>query len=445
MTADSGPLAAVERELQVLQRQYARRNPESQRAHDRAQRHLPGGSTRSVLLFDPFPLVITQGWEAHVRDLDGHVYDDFVGEFSAGLYGHSDAVIGKTLKAAIGSGLVLSAPNEHEVAFAEALQARFPAVEKIRFCNSGTEANLWALTLARIHTGRSKVMVFRGAYHGSVLKFGDDGGMGNLPFDYVFAPFNDIDATRRLIRQHATELACVIVEPIMGAAGNIPGEPEFLAQLRVVTESHEVLLIFDEVKTSRIGPGGMQGHLGIRPDMTTLGKYLGGGLPFGAFGGRGDVMAALDRRDSPGLAHSGTFNNNVCSMAAGLAGLTKVFTAKRSMAFHAQSEAFRRKLQNMADRRGLCLHFSGLGSLFTVHCSAGPVRHPADVTAFSRAVGRLFHMFCLLNGVAVAHRGDIYQSLPMTATQRQHLYEVTAAFGETYGALLEPPAQLPPV
>jgi glutamate-1-semialdehyde 2,1-aminomutase len=174
---------------------------------------------------------------------------------------------------------------------------------------------------------RTKILVFREAYHGGVLVFTGGGSPINVPFDYVLADFNEVESTAALIRQHGHDLAAVIVEPILGAGGNIPGTAEFLSMLRTETERVGALLVFDEVKTSRCGAGGMQGLTGIRPDLTTLGKYLGGGLSTGAFGGRKEIMARYDHRAEKAFKHAGTFNNNICSMMAVYAALTKVSVA----------------------------------------------------------------------------------------------------------------------
>jgi len=419
-----------------LRRAYVASNPLSERAAIDARRALPGGNTRSVLFYEPFPVTIKSGNGANITDLDGHTYTDFVGEFSAGLYGHSDPVIRQAIVTALDDGIVLAGPNRYEARFAEALQTRFPSMELIRFCNSGTEANILALVAAQNFTGRRRIMVFDGAYHGGVLVFSNGGSPTNVPFEFIVAPYNDCDTAAKLIRVYQADLAAVIVEPILGAGGNLPGTTDFLSTLRQETEAVGALLIFDEVKTSRCGAAGMQGRLGIRPDLTTLGKYLGGGLPTGAFGGRSDVMDLFNPYRPNGLRHAGTFNNNVCTMAAGLAGLTTVFTRERAEIFHVESERLRIGLQRIADTKAVPLQFAGLGSLFTLHLGGSLLRNAADVTPLSRQVGLLFHMFGLLNNIAVAGRGDFYQSLPMTNAHRDNVKSIFELFVSEYGALV---------
>jgi glutamate-1-semialdehyde 2,1-aminomutase len=422
--------------LASTRERYVKSNPKSKAAHEKAKKVFPGGNTRSVLHFDPFPLSMERGEGAELWDIDGHRYSDFVGEFSAGLYGHTNPTIQAAIVEALESGVVLAAPTSLEEKLASALTARIPSLQRLRFCNSGTEANSLAIVTAIAVTGRSKILAFREAYHGGVLVFSGGGSPTNVPFDVELADYNDGEGATALIRKHARQLAAVIVEPILGAAGNIPGSAEFLRALRTESEAAGALLIFDEVKTSRCGPGGIQGEFGITPDLTTLGKYIGGGLPSGAFGGRKDIMDYYDPTRTNGFRHAGTFNNNVCSMAAGLAGLTRVFTPERAADFQKTQEAFRVELNaSMAGRR-VPVKFVGLGSMFTIHFSNGPIRTPKDIPSISRRLGQLFHIECLMRGVLVASRGDIFMGLPVTELHKNALRDAISSFVDCYGELL---------
>ncbi len=219
------------------------------------------------------------------------------------------------------------------------LTARFPSLERVRFCNSGTEANMFAVQTARVMTGRPAVLGFAGCYHGGLLTFTAADNPLNVPIPTVVAPYNDADGTAALIDAHADELAAVIVEPMIGGGGCIPAAPEFLRMLRERTERHGIVLIFDEVMTSRLAPGGLQGEYGITPDLTSLGKYIGGGMTAGAFGGRAELMERYDPRQKRPLQHSGTYNNNVFSLRAGIAGLGEVYTAEAAVALNARGDA----------------------------------------------------------------------------------------------------------
>jgi glutamate-1-semialdehyde 2,1-aminomutase len=428
---------SIDAALASLRDQYANANLQSRLMNEQAQAFLPGGNTRSVLHFDPFPLSMQRGKGAEVWDVDNHHYFDFVGEFSAGLYGHSDSIIKAAIVDGLDTGVVLAAPTRVEGLLASAIAERFPSMERLRFCNSGTEANLLALATSIDVTHRRKILVYREAYHGGVLVFSGSGSRINVPFDFVYADYNDIEGSRAIIAQHADELAAVIVEPILGAAGNIPGSPEFLRTLRTETEGVGAILIFDEIKTSRCGPGGIQGELGIKPDITTLGKYIGGGLSSGAFGGRRDIMERYDPREATGLRHAGTFNNNICSMMAGLAGLTRVFTADRAREFLAINERYRCSLNEELANKDIPMQFTGLGSMFTVHFTEGAVITPRDIPAVSRRIAQIFHMECLLNGVLLASRGDVFISLPTSQHQYDELRRVLRLFVDAYEPMLQ--------
>jgi glutamate-1-semialdehyde 2,1-aminomutase len=308
----------------------------------------------------------------------------------------------------------MGAPTRYERELAAILCERFPSMEQMRFCNSGTEANLMALTSARMETGREKILVFDGAYHGGILKFPDGLSAFNAPFDFIVAQYNDIEATQALIREAGDELAAVIVEPILGAGGNIPGSTEFMEMLRRVTRESGAFLIFDEVKTSRLGPGGVQEMLGIEPDLTTLGKFISGGLPTGAFGGKKEVMACYNPKNKGSWNHAGTFNNNVCSMAAGCAAMGTIYTPQRAARFFDWSEAFRVSLNAMFADKEVPMYCNGMGSIFALHFSEKPVQRKADISAGCLSLRPLLHMELLLDGILVCGRGDLFLSLPMS-------------------------------
>jgi glutamate-1-semialdehyde 2,1-aminomutase len=323
MTAarSQGTLAAA---LDHAMQRYCDRHPRSAERQAHAAKDLPGGSTRSAIYYTPFPLTWVEGRGNRLIDLDGNECLDFLGEYSAGLYGHSNEIIRAAIAKAANAGLALGGPNIYEGPLAAAIRERFPSVDLIRFTNSGTEANLMALVTVRaLNPSRTRIMVFDGGYHGGVFHFRHGCSALNVPFDWLIAEYNDIEGTRRLLNANASSLCGVIVEPMLGG-GCIPGTRAFLGMLREECSANAVPLIFDEVMTSRLSPSGLQGLLGLRPDLTTFGKYLGGGASFGAFGGRREIMERFDPGHASAFQHAGTFNNNVISMAAGLAGLTQV-------------------------------------------------------------------------------------------------------------------------
>lgn len=380
---------------------------------------------------------MVRGEGAELTDLDGHRYVDMVGEYSAALFGHSDKIIKAAIHEALDSGVAMGAPTAYERELAGLLCERYPSLEQVRFCNSGTEANLMALTTARVVTGRNKLLAFNDAYHGGVIKFLGGRCKLNIPFDFVLADYNDIEGTAALIRSESEQLAAVIVEPILGAGGNIQGNRKFLQMLRRMTKEIGALLIFDEVKTARLGPAGTQGMLGINPDITTLGKFIGGGLPTGAFGGSSEVMAHYDPRRAGSLAHAGTFNNNVCSMAAGCAALSKVYTPQRAAEFLEWSEAFRLSLNDMFASKAVPMYANGMGSMIAIHFSREATKRPSDITAGCRSLRPLLHMELLLDGVLLCSRGDLFLSLPMDDSHLARARVALENFADRYKPLIE--------
>ncbi|WP_395672037.1 aspartate aminotransferase family protein [Phenylobacterium sp.] len=393
---------------------FIQRNPKSLEKLNEAERNLPGGNTRSVLFYPPFPLFITKGAGAKLWDVDGHEYVDLLGEFTAGIFGHSDPDIRAAIDAALDNGLNLSGHNANEAKLAEAVCSRFPSIDLVRFTNSGTEANVMAVALAKAYTKRSRILVFRGGYHGAVMSFAYPSAPTNLPHDFVFGDYNDAEGAAELIRQNADSLAAVLVEPMLGAGGCLPGTDEFLSTLRAETKKAGALLIFDEVMTSRLSGGGYQAICGITPDLTTLGKYIGGGSSFGAFGGRAEIMAMFDPRRPDALQHAGTFNNNVISMAAGYVGLTKVYTPERAKAHSARGDALRARLNEVLTEQGAPMRVTGIGSLMVFQGTAKPVKSLADAAAGEPRLKDLLFFHLLEEGFYIAKRGFIALTLPTT-------------------------------
>jgi glutamate-1-semialdehyde 2,1-aminomutase len=333
---------------------YTLRNPRSLKAHQEACIYLPGGNTRSVLHANPFPLTFSSGNGGTLTSLDGHRYKDFLGEYSAGIFGHSNPRIAAAIQTTMSRGWNFGGLSTHEAVLARRVCERFQ-LGMVRFTNSGTEANTMALAaalaFAQLQSGtglKRKILVFSNAYHGATLSFpmsivmelrreGEDNSNGhfppmattNLPHDFVFAPFNNIPETQAIIEalipSANASLSAILVEPVQGAGGCRPASRKFLNYLREVADTHSAILIADEVMTSRLAPRGMCAKWGIRPDLMTLGKWIGGGMSFGAFGGKREIMELFDPTSSSSaaakLSHAGTFNNNVLSMAAGCVAL----------------------------------------------------------------------------------------------------------------------------
>jgi glutamate-1-semialdehyde 2,1-aminomutase len=239
-----------------------------------------------------------------------------------------------------------------------------------------------------------------------------------------------------MLEQHADDLAAVLIEPLMGVAGCLPADKPFLDSLREATRRHGIYLIFDEVMTSRLSPGGLQEVYGVLPDMTTLGKYIGGGMSFGAFGGRRDIMQHFDPRRAGSFPHAGTFNNNVLSMSAGIAGITRIYTPEAVSELNAQGDRLRGRLNELVKAKSVGMLFTGLGSMMTVHMRGGPIRTPADTLKGDMTLRQLFFFDMVEQGIWMAPRGMINLSLPITERDCDTLVAAVEEFIETRRPLL---------
>jgi glutamate-1-semialdehyde 2,1-aminomutase len=398
--------------LTEARERYVAQRPVGAAMHAEAREVMPGGNTRTVLYHPPFPMRISRGHAQRVIDVDGHEYVDMLGEYTAGLYGHSQKVILDAVRTALDDGISLAGHNVYEARLAREIVDRFPALELVRFTNSGTEANLMAIALARVVTGRPGIAVMRGGYHGGLLYFGGGGSPVNAPYEAIVLDYNDVEGARASIREHADRLAAVVVEPVLGSGGVIPATREFLQTLQEEARAHGVLLILDEVMTSRLSPSGAAPLFGLTPDLLTLGKYLGGGLSFGAFGGRADLMGRFDPSQPGALPHAGTFNNNVLSMAAGLAGLTQVLDDARLEALNARGDRLREQLNAVMAPHGWVA--TGMGSMVGFHPVSGPVRSLADLADADDRRRELLFLDLLERGFYVAPRGFIALSIEVT-------------------------------
>ncbi|MDE2005874.1 MAG: aminotransferase class III-fold pyridoxal phosphate-dependent enzyme, partial [Rhodospirillales bacterium] len=329
---------------------------------------------------------------------------------------------------ALDGGISFGASNTLEARFARAVCARF-GLERVRFTNSGTEANLMALALASAVTGRRGVMAFGGGYHGGVFTFaGGAASPINAPYDYVVAPYNDTEASLALIARHGATLAAVIVEPMQGSGGCLPADPDFLRAVAAAARAAGAVVILDEVMTSRLAPGGLGASQGVAGDLVTLGKYIGGGMSFGAFGGRADLLERFDPRRKDAFPHAGTFNNNVLTMSAGYAGLTELFTPEAATALNARGEALRGRLNALCAAAGAPICFTGIGSMIAVHTQSGPVRTPAEAARDDAGLKELFFFDMVASGIWLARRGMMALSLPVGDAECARMEEAVAEF-----------------
>lgn len=415
--------------------QFIAKRPKTAALQARAARVMPGGNTRTVLFSKPFPIRVEKAEGCLLTDVDGHVYADFVGEYSAGIYGHSNPKIKAAVAGAMAQGLNMGAQHVQEIAFAEAVTQRF-GLESLRFTNSGTEANMMALAAARNFTSKPAIMPMMGGYHGGTLYFSTGASAVNAPFDCVMGHFNDVEKTRGLIDEHAHKLAAVVLEPMLGGSGCIPASIDFLQMLRAQCSRHNIVLIFDEVMTSRLHPGGLAAKTGVAPDMKTLGKYIGGGMSFGAFGGKLEIMDQFDPTSANPLPHAGTFNNNTLTMSAGLVGLTEIFTPEACVALNARGEKLKTDLNTMFMSYQAKMQVTGVGSLLTLHPLGGEILAAADAAKADMRLKRLVYFHLLDDGIYLAERGFMALSLVLGDHEMDALKQSLERFVTKYRALL---------
>ncbi len=419
----------------------------SRKLYDRALSSLPGGNTRTTVFMKPYPIYAARGEGCRVFDVDGNSYIDCINNFTSLIHGHAHPVLIEAATRQLALGSAFGMPTESEVELAELIAARLPSVEQVRFTNSGTEAVMMALKAARAFTGRPKIAKCEGAYHGSYdyaevsLDPTPDTWGRNAPVSVAYAkgtpekvlsdvitiPFNDAEAAVSLIREHGAELACVLVDPMPNRAGLAPADQSYLEALREVTRDTGTLLIFDEVITFRVGYRGAQGVWGIDPDLTTLGKIIGGGFPVGAVGGRKDIMAVFDPRNGkPALPHGGTFSANPVTMRAGLAGMELLDEAAFAR-LDAIGNAVRSGIDDAFRRHGVPGGTVGMGSLLKVHFADHPVRdyRSAYLTEAESKRQAAFHRGLINRGVLAASNGLMALSTPMTDADIEAI--VTAA------------------
>ena len=423
---------------------YKAKTSGSRQLFEEALRVMPGGNSRTTTFFDPYPFYIARGEGARIWDVDGAERLDFNGNYTSLVLGHADPRVVQAIQEAAARGMSFPGPSEHEVRLAELLTARIPGLEAVRFTNSGTEATMHAVRVARAFTGRAKIAKFEGAYHGthdwvlvSVSPDPAEAGSRKRPRPVAWSsgvpatvlkhvvvlPWNDIDACAKILDKQGGDIAALLIDPMLANAGMIPAREGFLQGLRELTARLGILLIFDEVISFRVARGGAQERFGIRPDLTTLGKIIGGGLAVGAFGGRADVMNYYDPRGGKGrINHGGTFNANPLTMAGGVATMEQL-TPEAYARLDALGDRLRDGVTRLLRARKHPGQVTGVGSLFWLHWtkrrltdyrSAKPEDPQAPLRVFMGLVNE---------GVLVSQRGLGACSLAMTDADVDHFVE----------------------
>ncbi|MEE9300824.1 MAG: aspartate aminotransferase family protein [Alphaproteobacteria bacterium] len=361
--------------------------------YERARRVMPGGSTRVQTFFNPYPVFAARAEGCRVIDVDGAARIDFVNNYTVQIHGHSHPKIVEAVKKQAEQAMCFTLPTETEIELAEIFCERTASIERVRFANSGTEAVMNAIKAARAHTGRPKIAKCEGVYHGSydyaeasldpdpqnwgardpaAVGYARSAPAGMLA-DVVVIPFNDVDASRRILEANADRLAGLLVDLVPTRCGGGPASPEYRAMLREVTRRHGIVLICDEVVTYRLDYGGAQALYGFDPDLTTLGNIIGRGMPIGAIAGKAEFMAVFDAsQGKPLCPHSGTFTANPVSMAAGIAAM-RMFDREAIERLNALGAKTRAQLDEAFKVAGVTGHVTGEGSLFLPHLSDEPL------------------------------------------------------------------------
>jgi glutamate-1-semialdehyde 2,1-aminomutase len=390
---------------------YLELTPKSRTLWQEAVKYLPGGDSRHSIFWEPYPIFVDSSSGCHVVDADGVDRLDFINTMTTLILGHGPQPVIRAVREQLDRGVVYNAPNENQVRLAKLLCERIPSFDLVRFTNSGTEATLNTLRAARAFTGKSRFAKVEGGYHGThdavtvslrvdpqlagdalrPAALPSSAGLPEGVLDQVVViPFNETAAARRLLEENKDQLAAVIVEPVMGSVGMVPASSEFLTMLREFTREHGIILIFDEVISFRVAPGGSQQYYGITPDMTAMGKIIGGGFAVGAFGGRRDIMELYDPSKGANVSHAGTFNANPVTMLAGAVTLEQL-TPEVYRRLAELTERLRRGISRVCTDLEVPVQVTGLGSLFGIHFTEGPVRGYRDVAAEdARLRGQVF-------------------------------------------------------
>lgn len=431
------------------QKTYEAKNPKSRAAYERSSRVLPGGVSRTLCYFSPFPCQTVCGEACWMTDADGNRRLDLFNCATTLILGHRPPAVIKAVEEQLARGTAYQTNSGLETALAEMLVERVASVDQVRFTNSGSEGTMMAIRAARAFTGRAKIAKMEGGYHGShdsveisVRPPAGEGGASKLPVpvagsaginqgvltDVVVIPYNDLEAAKKILVGHASQLACVIVEPILGSVGFVPAEREFLVGLRDEAKRLGIVFILDEVQSFRLDRGGAQKLFGITPDLTCFGKIIGGGFPVGAWGGRRDFMALFNTATGGGtIPHAGTFNANPITMAAGIATMEQL-TEPVYAALNGRGDRLRARLTELGERYHVPMYVSGIGSMFKIHFSEVPIRNYRATLQSSTLIHRALFLFGLNREIFLSEGGRCCLSVPIGDAETEKYLSVVEGF-----------------
>ena len=429
----------------MMPESYDERTRRSRQIYGRAQKVFAGGVSHNARYYEPYPIFVKAARGSHIWDEDGNRYTDYWMGHMALILGHSPAVVVSALRSQIANGTHFGMGSEAAVELGEEITRAVPCAEMVRFCNTGAEATMYLVRLARGYTGKKTIVKMAGGWHGYNTElnmgvhrpFDKSESAGILPEEQAHvrtARFNDLDSAERVLREEKGDVAAILLEPVLGAGGCIPARTDYLKGLRELADRHGVLLAFDEIITGfRLALGGAQEAYGVTPDLATLGKVVGGGLPIGVVCGRKEILWLADptRRERFVSIGGGTFSENPLTMAAGLA--TVRYLRKNRSSVYRKLEQAGNRLRPAIDRSlgegGVAAHTTGKGSLFLTHF--GPL--PADAEGSAKddkslAAGYALHLMCSGIFVLPGHPGGI--SMAHTQPDIERLAEASRAFAE---------------
>jgi len=428
---------------------YEEKTKRSKALFDRAKKVLPAGVSYSIRDVAPYPFYVKKAKGCKITDVDGNVYTDFWMGHGALILGHSPKRVMDAVAKQIRRGTHFGFSHELEIELAERIVDMVPSAEMVRYTNSGTEANMYASRLARAYTGRMKMVKIEGGWHGGY----DSLHLGiHAPFDVpesaglnpktvedtLVVPYNDIGAARKALE--GEDVACIVVEPLMGVGGFIKPEPSYLEGLRDACDETETLLVFDEVISGfRLGPGGGQKYFGVTPDITVIGKIMGGGFPIGAFCGPWEIFERLDHRKYPKMweraFHGGTFTGNPVSMVAGIATLDILKEGKVYRHIDGLGEKAREGLSEIIGNSKIDASITGVCSTFGIHFQKEVPRNMRDVTRNDQEAAKAYYAHMLSRGIAYisATLPHCFISEPHTEKDIEEYLAATEEFFKTYG------------
>lgn len=419
-----------------LHKEYTTKRPISKAMCQQAGTFLPGGDPRTATFFRPFPHFIERGQGCYIWDVDGNKMLDFQNNYTSLLHGHAFMPVIKAVNEQMAAGTAYSAPHKSQIDMARILCERMPSIDLLRFTTTGTEAAMHAVRCARAYTNKTKILKLEGGYHGTsdIFETSVDPALRKAgPIDaprpipdsrgvpievlkqVLVVPFNNISLLKKVLEKRHQEIAAFIIEPIMGSAGMIEPLPGYLKAIRELTSHYNIVLIFDEIVTFRLTTGGAQQYYGVTPDLTTLGKPIGGGLPVGAFGGKAEIMKLYDPRERI-MYHSGVYNGNAVSMRAGIAAL-QFYGEREIFRINDLGRIFARRCTESFSELGLKMRMSGVGSLWNIVFCDKEITEYRGMAQSHEELNLLLNLSLINKGVFNAPRGMFCMSTAMTENE----------------------------